>query len=98
MLDKMKNNERLTIYTPDESINEEMKVASALSDTIVKRWSIKQSQVIYRYLLKNETQYELAKAFNISQPSLRKRLVVSGDIKPIDIFINRFEKLIKTKF
>ncbi len=97
MLDKMKHNERLRIHTHDKEINEELKVECAFADTVVKRWSVKQSEVIYRYLLKNETQYELAKAFNISQPSLRKRLVVSGDIKPIDIFIKRFEKLFKPK-
>ncbi len=97
ILEKMKKEERLKIHTPWNEVNEELKVACLFADTIINRWSVNQSEVIYRYLLKRETQQELARQFNISQPALRKRLVVSGNIESMDTFIIRYRNLIQSK-
>jgi len=97
VLDKMKKAERLKIHTPWEEINNELTVECAFADAIINRWSVNQSEVIYRYLLKRETQKKLAERFNISQPALRKRLVVSGSIDSINVFINRYRNLIQSK-
>lgn len=97
VLDNMKRDERLKIQTPWEEINEELKVECTFADAIINRWSVNQSEVIYRYLLKRETQKKLAEQFNISQPALRKRLIVSGNIESINVFINRYRNLIQAK-
>ena len=97
VLDSMKKDERLKIHTPWNEVNEELKVECRFADAIISRWSVNQSEVIYRYLLKRETQNKLAEHFNISQPALRKRLVVSGNIDSINVFINRYKSLIQSK-
>jgi hypothetical protein len=96
-LDRIKKTEhRLKIQTPWQDVNSELEVSFSFADAIVSEWSIFQAEAFYLYLLQNETQKTLAELLNISQPSLRKRLV-TGKIESIDLLRKRFENLISTK-
>jgi hypothetical protein len=94
LFDKLqKDNERLGVMTPWSVVNRELEVACRLADAVIDRWTPSTAEAVFYHLLKKENQSELAERFKISQPALRKRLVVIGNINSINLFIRRFEQL-----
>lgn len=93
-IDKMKkNNERLSIVTPWENINNELDVECKLADALISSWTASTAEAMYHHLLYNKTQKELATQLKISQPGVHKKLVVYGNINSIQAFINRYQEL-----
>jgi hypothetical protein len=97
LLDKMVDgNKRLGINTPWEIVNKELEVESMLADSIISRWTKTTAETVYQYLLYNKSQSDIAKHFNIKQPSVHKRLVKYGSIDSIELFIKRYNELIRS--
>ncbi|MDP4192599.1 MAG: hypothetical protein Q8858_13620 [Bacteroidota bacterium] len=95
LFDRLKKEDgRLGIVTPWPDIDKEFEVECKLTDAVVDHWTPSTAEAVFHHLLYNKNQYELAALFNISQPALRKRLVVVGNINSIDSFISRYEQLI----
>lgn len=90
-------NKRLGINTPWEEVNKELEVECLLADAIINRWTATTSETVYEYLLYQKNQNEIAKQFNIKQPSVHKRLVKYGNIDAIEFFIRRYNELIKNR-
>lgn len=89
-----KDDERLGIATPWPDIDREFEVECKLADAVIDRWTPNTAEAVFHYLLYNKNQNELAAVFKISQPALRKRLIVVGNINSINSFISRYEQLI----
>lgn len=89
-----KNGQRLGAVTPWSGVNEELEVECSLADAVIDRWTPSTAEAVFYHLLYNENQSELAKRFSISQPALRKRLVVVGNVNSINMLIGRFGQLI----
>ena len=92
LLDTMKNGARIKLHTPWMAVNEEMEVAFVLADTIIKRWSIPQAEVIAQ-ILRNATQVEIAEKLGISQSAVNQRLK-AAHWEAIEKLLERFRKLI----
>ena len=89
-----KNNDRLLIVTRSKEINEELDTECLLADAIISKWTASTAEAIYHHLLYEKNQYELSEILNISQPAVHKRLSVYGNLKAIQAFINRYNRLI----
>ena len=95
-LDRMgKESQELSIKTPWDDINSELRVSCLFADNTINNWSAKTAESVYRYLLYKETQDQQAEYFNISQPAIRKRLMVQGNMKAMDAFIQRSRNIIQ---
>ncbi len=92
LLDTMKNGVRMKLHTPWQAVNEEMEVALVLADTIIKRWSIPQAEVIAQ-ILRNTTQIEIAEKLGISQSAVNQRLK-AAHWEAIEKLLERFHELI----
>ncbi len=92
LLDTMKNGVRIKLQTPWKAVNEEMEVALILADTIIKRWSIPQAEVIV-HILRNATQIEIAEKLGISQSAVNQRLK-AAHWEAIEKLLHRFRELI----
>ncbi|HEX2960860.1 MAG TPA: hypothetical protein VHO43_03660, partial [Ignavibacteriales bacterium] len=89
-----KDSKRLGAVTPWPYVNKELEVECSLADAVIDRWTPSTAEAVFYHLLYNENQSELAQRFSISQPALRKRLIVIGNMNSINLFIGRFEQLI----
>ena len=95
-LDRMKKKDlRLLVVTTNPEANAELYALCILADAVISQWSPNQAEVIYRYLLENKSQQELAAYFGISQPAIRQRLVVYGKIAGIEAFLDRYKAIIE---
>ncbi len=72
-----KRGELISIAFADNDLNEEWKVHSASLNFLLERLSSAQAEALYLQL-KNSKQEEIAKALNISQPSVHQRLQAAG--------------------
>lgn len=84
-----KRNELISVASGDEQFNEEWKVHSASLNFLLERISSAQAEAVYLQL-QNAKQEEVAKALNISQPSVHQRLQAAG-WPVINRVIQRFE-------
>lgn len=84
-----KRNELISVASGDEQFNEEWKVHSASLNFLLERISSAQADAVYLQL-QNAKQEEVAKALNISQPSVHQRLQAAG-WPVINRVIQRFE-------
>ena len=82
------------ISISNQSINEELEVYAWLLDAIIKKWSVKSSEVI-NYSLKGYKQIEIAQLSKISQPSVKGRLD-AANWQAVHKLLIRFENIIKT--
>jgi hypothetical protein len=84
-----KRNELINVASAEASFNEEWKVHSASLNYLLERLSNAQAEALYLQL-QDVRQEEIAKALNISQPSVHQRLQAAGwaVINPI---LQRFE-------
>ncbi len=95
LLDKLKkDNERLGVDTPWESVNKEFYVESKLADAVISRWTANTAMAVFIHLLEKKNQSELARKLNITQPATHKRLVTYGNIGSINAFVERYLELI----
>lgn len=83
----------LSMQTPWENLNEEMNVSLAFTSYVISRWTQKQAETIYMYLLYKESQTELATKLKVSQPMIHRRLDM-GQISTIELLLNRFQRII----
>jgi len=86
-----KRNELINVASGDEQFNEEWKVHSASLNFLLERLSSAQADAVY-FQLQNAKQEEVAKALNISQPSVHQRLQAAG-WPVINRVIQRFESV-----
>ncbi len=86
-----KTKKRIQIRTTDMKINEQLDLCNRLVEAIVRRWSKKTAEVVYRYLLYNETQSEIAKQIGVSQSAVQQRLSAS-DFDAVLRFIVYYEQ------
>lgn len=89
--------ERLGIFTPNEKLNDELNVASQLTDVLISNWTPASSEAVYYTTLHKMSQMELAQYLKISQPAIHKRLNISHFDK-ISLFLERFQKVIADNF
>ena len=84
-----KRNELINVASAEASFNEEWKVHSASLNYLLERLSNAQAEAVYLQL-QGVRQEEIAKALNISQPSVHQRLQAAGwaVINPV---LQRFE-------
>lgn len=88
--------QNIKIKTPWKEVNEELEVESYFINSLINKWTKEQAEAAYLKLLYNYTQQTLAKKLKISQPAVRKR-IISGNLKSVELFIKRFEKLLASK-
>ena len=84
-----KRNELINVASLETSFNEEWKVHSASLNYLLERLSNAQAEALYLQL-QNVRQEEIAKALNISQPSVHQRLQAAG-WTVINPMLQRFE-------
>lgn len=94
LLDTMKNGPRLKVLTPWKAVNEEMEVSLILADTIIRRWTETQAEVIAE-ILKENTQMEIASKLGISQSAVNQRLK-AAHWEAVEKLLARFHTLITT--
>lgn len=95
-LDKMiKESTSISIKTPWDAVNEELKINCLFADNTINNWSPITAESIFRYLLYGETQEKQAQYFKVSQPAISKRLFNQGNMKAVDAFLKRFEYIIE---
>lgn len=87
---------RLSFMSSWDDLNPQYQLITKLSDTIINRWTNYAAEVAYRYLLYGETQQQMAKALNISQPAIHRRLL-TANIDAIEEMLNYIKQTIKTK-
>lgn len=71
--DKM-GKQRLVVTTPWSEVNEELAVSTPFADDIITRWSIKQAEITYMSLIRNQSQKELAESIGTSAQNVSKIL------------------------
>lgn len=77
--DKLKKaHEKLNVLTVWEEKNEYFNIIVKLLDVIISKWTKLTSEVVFKYLLKDSTQSELAKSLKVSQPAIHKRLSIAN--------------------
>ncbi len=71
--DKM-GKQRLVVTTPWSEVNEELAVSTPFADDIITRWSIKQAEITYMSLIRNQSQKELAESIGTTAQNVSKIL------------------------
>lgn len=95
-LDMMKKSEQnLTVKTPWQEINDELRTECALLDALMQRWTKEQAEAIL-YHIQGSTQEEIAKTLKISQPAVFQRLRLAG-YRAVQAALERFGTLIEYK-
>lgn len=85
---------RLTIETPWKEVNKELRVSTAFADDIVSGWTQSQSRVIFQSLTTSLNHAEIGNILGITRQMVGKALR-AGKEDLINLYINRFEELIK---
>lgn len=91
--DRLTKQQRLTVQTSSEAINEELRVETAFVDDIVSNWKPKHSEIMYQALLTGATQSELAEKNKSSQQNIGKRLAAAKE-KLVRMYLGRVSSLI----
>jgi len=84
---------KMCIKSESYNLNETFIVLNKLADAIINRWTNLSSEIVYRYLMYNETQQKMAAVLGISQPAVHKRLALAN-IDAIKAYIEFCQKLI----
>lgn len=87
---------RLTIETPWKEVNKELRVSTAFADDIISGWTQSQSRVMFQSLTTSLTHAEIGSILGITRQMVDKALR-AGKEDLINLYINRFEELIKER-
>ncbi len=87
---------RLIIETPWKEVNKELHVSTAFADDIVSQWTQSQSRVMFQNLTTDISQAEIGCLLGITRQMVGKALR-AGKEELINLYINRFNELIKEK-
>ena len=83
---------RLAVVTPNDNINQELKLTTSFADELITKWSIKQADIIYSRIISNASQKELAATLGMSTQNFSK-LWNSGNGHLIQSYIERYKEL-----
>jgi hypothetical protein len=83
---------RLAVVTPNDNINQELKLTTSFADELITKWSIKQADIIYFRIISNASQKELAATLGMSTQNFSK-LWNSGNGHLIQSYIERYKEL-----
>ena len=64
--------QRLAVVTPWKEVNDELKLNTSFADDIISKWTIRQAEVVYARIFKNDTQKRLAEKFGMSIQNISK--------------------------
>lgn len=84
---------KLSIRTPWDEVNNELRVSTAFVDDIISVWSTTQAQAIYLSLLYRKPQKEIAIQLERTAQNISKLLNV-GKESLIKMYLDRYEQLI----
>lgn len=87
---------RLTIETPWREANKELRVSTAFADNVVSGWTRSQSRVMFQSLITDISHAEIGHVLGVTRQMVDKSLRF-GKEKLINLYINRFEELIKER-
>lgn len=91
-LSKMKRSQRLSIITPDDHMNGELRVSCGFMDILIREWSDEQAEALFLKLT-GKNQVEISEQLNISQPAVNRRLK-AAHYDATDQFIKRVIQLL----
>lgn len=95
MLDRISPQDlRLLVTTPDARLNGHFEMVCRLSEVLVREWTDRSAQAIFRRLMYGETQVASAAFFGISQSSVQHRLKI-GHYDEISYLLAYFEQQIQ---
>lgn len=93
-LDSMKKGDHnITVLTPWKELNNELRAECALLDALIMRWSKEQAEAVMYHIM-GQTQEEIARSLNISQPAVFQRLKTGG-MRAVQEFLQRYRETIK---
>lgn len=93
-LDSMKKGDHnITALTPWKELNNELRAECALLDALIMRWSKEQAEAVMYHIM-GQTQEEIARSLNISQPAVFQRLKTGG-MRAVQEFLQRYRETIK---
>ncbi len=93
-LDGMKKGDHnITALTPWKELNNELRAECALLDALIMRWSREQAEAVMYHIM-GQTQEEIARSLDISQPAVFQRLRTGG-MKAVQEFLQRYRETIK---
>lgn len=87
---------RLTIETPWENVNKELRVSTAFADDIITDWTQSQSRVMFQSLTADLSHAEIGDILGISRQMVDKALR-AGKEDLMNLYLNRFAELIKER-
>jgi DNA-directed RNA polymerase specialized sigma24 family protein len=85
---------RLTIETPWEEVNKELRVSTAFADDIITGWTQSQSRVMFQSLTTGLSHAEIGDILGISRQMVDKALR-AGKEDLMNLYLDRFAELIK---
>lgn len=85
---------RLTIETPWEEVNKELRVSTAFADDIITGWTQSQSRVMFQSLTTGLSHAEIGDILGISRQMVDKALR-TGKEDLMNLYLDRFAELIK---
>ncbi len=91
-LDRLKDNLTMAVATTNETINAELQVTIVLLDSILKKWTVTQAELVL-HKLSGKTEEKISTALNISQSAINQRSN-GAQWYAVDQAIKRFEQLI----
>jgi len=91
----MKRNQRLSILTFDEALNQEFDLTCHFMDILIHNWSDEQAEAIFLNLT-GKNQMEISQMLGISQPAVNRRLK-AAHFNAVHKFIDRYEYLFQTE-
>ncbi len=74
--DLMTEDDFLTIITPDEKLNQQLKIIGDLLDMIIKDWTVSQAEVLF-LVLQHKTQQQIADELKLGQSAINNRIKLS---------------------
>ncbi|MBO4333986.1 MAG: hypothetical protein J5875_12605 [Paludibacteraceae bacterium] len=87
---------KISIKTPWSEVDENISLLTEFVDDIISNWTIQQSIVIYKKILTNKSQREIAEERKQKPANISSILRKSKELL-ISKYINRYESLIKEK-
>jgi hypothetical protein len=91
-LGKMKRSQRISIVTPEKSLNSEFTLTCSFMDIMIHDWSDEQAEAMFLNLT-GKNQMEISQMLGISQPAVNRRLK-AAHFDTVNKFITRFENLL----